>query len=682
MKKFLFIAFFIVVFLSFSERATAQVPSSCFEVESILADACGNPEGQNEMIRLKVGPNQLDANNLNIDWPNLTWKGLIQNQQTADSVQYINSTIQGCGYLIEPSGYILPAGADVLVFTSYNFIASAHSFANLNDTLYVLFQNSTTTTGHYKNICTSPCGSRTTVVSFSSPAGCANDTAIYYPDSLTTFNGSDDGARIDFAWDGSTTYANDGCQPPVTAFTVSASSNDTTACTGDTIALSGSVTGKVDTVFWWGGSGTYTNPDSLITDYVVGSNDSGITNIYFSSIDICNDTITDTVSVDVTQSPVASIALSGNDTICQGNSVTLTAQGGGSYSWNTGVSSQSIIVNSGGTYAVEVSNSCGIDSAYQNIVVMPQPNAGINASSTSLCPSDTVTLYGTGGDSYNWSGGQSGDSILVTNSGSYYVVANNFCGSDTSSIISISTDSIPNASIAVSGDTVICEGESTTLNGNGNGNYLWSTTETTSSVVVNQTANYWLEVSNNCGVDTAFQFIEVIPIEAAFTVSPSEGTIPLTVSFSNNSQNANGYTWDFGDGNTDTTTSPEHNYDEDGNYTVILTATNQAGCTDTAVYEFISVTRETFFEIPNVFSPNQDGVNDLFTVKSSGVEGISGKIFNRWGQLLFEWNKVTMSWDGRTYEGGLAPAGEYYYLIEITINGKTETHKGYLTLLR
>lgn len=149
----------------------AQTPTNCFEIESILVDACGTPENGNEMVRFKVGPNPLDASLMIVDWPNNGWLGLVQDAQTATTTANINATITSCGYLVEPPAFILPAGSNVLLITSQFVNVTANSFANLSDTLYVLYQNLPvpTSNGHFSNSASTP---RTLIIDFTSPANC------------------------------------------------------------------------------------------------------------------------------------------------------------------------------------------------------------------------------------------------------------------------------------------------------------------------------------------------------------------------------------------------------------------------------------------------------------------------------------------------------------------------------
>jgi hypothetical protein len=177
----------VIFLLSIGNHANGQqIPTGCAKIESILVAACGQPEGQNEMLRFQIGPNPMNTANLSIAWATTTipWSGLIQNAATALKVDSINAQITSCGYVREPVNGVLPAGAQVIIVTSYAMVTSFNSFANLQDTIYMLFHNSTTTTGHFRNYGCAGCY-RTTVLTFSGAGGCT-DSVIYEPDSLRT----------------------------------------------------------------------------------------------------------------------------------------------------------------------------------------------------------------------------------------------------------------------------------------------------------------------------------------------------------------------------------------------------------------------------------------------------------------------------------------------------------------
>ena len=124
-----FLLFFISILLY-----SAGYSQSCFTINSILVDACGTPEGENEMVRFTVGASPLQVSSLNVTWPNtsLNFLGICQNATTAQKVADLNATIQSCGYLLEPSNDVEP------VFNPVNVKVLA--VANLVDVLAFPFK--------------------------------------------------------------------------------------------------------------------------------------------------------------------------------------------------------------------------------------------------------------------------------------------------------------------------------------------------------------------------------------------------------------------------------------------------------------------------------------------------------------------------------------------------------------
>ncbi len=92
------------------------------------------------------------------------------------------------------------------------------------------------------------------------------------------------------------------------------------------------------------------------------------------------------------------------------------------------------------------------------------------------------------------------------------------------------------------------------------------------------------------------------------------------------------------------------------------------------------------FTFSNVFTPNGDDNNDFFNVQSECIYSLEKKIYNRWGQLLFQSSQLNEGWNGRTTAGAVVPEGTYFYIIKVEYfnNGieTVETFTGYVTLLR
>ena len=494
-----------------------QTPTTCFEIESILVDACGNPEGENEMVRFVVGPNNLNTNNLSVSWANVSnlYLGLCKNGTTSNKVIALNNTIIGCGILLEPTANILPAGSKVILFTSTNFNTTANSFANLNDTIYVIFQCPGNTAGHFANYSATP-GTRTLSMSFSSPNGC-NDIVTYDRSLLIDQFGNPgafDGAKVDFTWNNNPTYNNEGCNAPITISNVSINNNPPTICPGDTLPLSIIINGNFQSYSWTGGQGTYSSPNSSNTTYFSSLNDNGSFYIYLNAVTTCGDTLKDSLLVQIGANNSNVTITAPKTELCAGDSILLTATGTGNYTWSNSSTSNSIYANSAGTYFVTTTTGCG--SNYDSITITnaTQINLTLTADSTTICQGNFATLTASGSPNYIWFNNSTNTNTSVNTTGNYYVIGYNNCYQDSQSVF-INVISPPTLTLNASSN-ILCTGDSVIITASGSNNYLWSTTNISSSITVSSPSTYSVSTSNSC-----------------FTVSDSltilGGTYPLAV---------------------------------------------------------------------------------------------------------------------------------------------------------
>ena len=137
--------------------------------------------------------------------------------------------------------------------------------------------------------------------------------------------------------------------------------------------------------------------------------------------------------------------------------------------------------------------------------------------------------------------------------------------------------------------------------------------------------------------------------------------------------------WRFGDGDSSLSPVPKHAYDQVGQYLVSLFVTDIKGCSDSTSAPYFVIEG---IKVPNVFTPNGDGVNDVFRIAASGLNNYSIKIFSRWGNLIFETTAPEIVWDGTTPTGKLVSAGTYYYVLTAASNSKDYSQNGYITVLR
>ncbi|HXU26399.1 MAG TPA: gliding motility-associated C-terminal domain-containing protein, partial [Bacteroidia bacterium] len=213
-----------------------------------------------------------------------------------------------------------------------------------------------------------------------------------------------------------------------------------------------------------------------------------------------------------------------------------------------------------------------------------------------------------------------------------------------------------------------------------------------SSTIIGTTTYYIYQGVGLCP-GLLYDSIQVIVLpkpNANFTITPSTDIyVGQPVSFVPAQTNTvNAYQWNFDDATSSSNTSsimlPTHAYNNAGSYCASLIITDNSSplkCTDSKTLCFDVLTTVSLV-IPNVFSPNDDGINDFFSIKTTGITDLSCDIFDRWGLKLYSWNGVTGFWDG-TEKTKKAVEGTYYYVIQTTdVKGTSQTNKGFIELVR
>lgn len=143
------------------------------------------------------------------------------------------------------------------------------------------------------------------------------------------------------------------------------------------------------------------------------------------------------------------------------------------------------------------------------------------------------------------------------------------------------------------------------------------------------------------------------------------------------------FKWNFGDGAVSNHAEPQHSYTSSGTYQVSLKVTSKYGCTDSLTKSYIVSIPKNFIELSNIFSPNNDGINDYFQPIYYDLQSIECSIFNRNGELIYEWNELDGKWDGKIRNTNqIASPGTYYYILKgVTKQGKNILHKGMVQLV-
>jgi len=337
------------------------------------------------------------------------------------------------------------------------------------------------------------------------------------------------------------------------------------------------------------------------------------------------------------------------------------------------------------------SYSCLVTDSNQCSLVVPVtitnvgnlPVASISASGpVTFCSGKSIVLTAAGGGTYSWSTGSLLPAITVVDGGTYQVHVINACGVDSASQ-TVVVMPLPNPAIA--GINKICKGDSAKLTASGGTSYLWSNGATSAVIYVKNPGTYTVTATNTCGSVTATDTLVVNEVHALYMATPVSGTAPLSVSFQDNSSsNTVNWDWNLGDNNSATGSSGfTHLYNSPGIYTTTLLVTDVNGCTGSFQIPIDVLEPPSWLVIPNVFTPNNDGKNDLFVVSSDHLATLHMKIYDRWGVFMTELTRPDEGWDGYTPGGAKAADGTYYYLLQASgLDGKNYQFQGFFMLIQ
>ena len=332
-------------------------------------------------------------------------------------------------------------------------------------------------------------------------------------------------------------------------------------------------------------------------------------------------------------------------------------------------------------------------SPFDTVVVLGPPIVAITGPVV-VCEGDTVTYNVPFANNTYYSWTHSGGTIVDTanniismtfhSTGTFTLTmhAINQCGPSTSSKTIIVK---PYPNIDAGNDTTICIHEPVTLSTTtGAGyNYSWSngltviSTSNTASITPNATTTYILTVTGPGGCkrkDTVTVQVQT-PVTSTFadSVCP-QGAAPITLS----ADSTGTYLWSTG------ATTQQITVNDTGTYSVTISNPGKV-CAKIVTFHVGDEPCPVVIALtmPNVFSPNGDGFNDYFTPITSGdFEKFGIKIYNRWGQVLFQSSDPFFKWNGKDQQGKAVPDGVYYYIVSTTLDTKDTNQKGFITLTR
>jgi gliding motility-associated-like protein len=334
--------------------------------------------------------------------------------------------------------------------------------------------------------------------------------------------------------------------------------------------------------------------------------------------------VTDSVTIQVTN-PIDLTVTPMSDTICAGDSTTISASGVETYAWspttNLTLISDSVVVVSppvSTTYTLVVTDQQGActGSVDIHITVNPLPNVDLLAIPMNICAGDTTQLMAINADTYIW------NDLSVLNprfeapnaTTTYSVTGTDANGCSNTASVTVNVIDIPNLTFDPP-NPEICEGETATITAQGAHSYFWNTATTANPLIVSPaaTTSYQVTGFDNTGQCSSSAEVTVTVNETPvpmFSGDPLNGCSPVVVTFTDASAPAAQWLWNFGDGSTSTQQNPVHTYTTTGTYDVSLTVTSAEGCEANLVFsDYIEVYPQpvadfsTFPEIGKTYDP-------------------------------------------------------------------------------
>ncbi|MDF2453319.1 MAG: hypothetical protein K0S26_2823 [Bacteroidota bacterium] len=425
---------------------------------------------------------------------------------------------------------------------------------------------------------------------------------------------------------------------------------------------------------------------------------------------------------------------SSNVTICYGESTQISAPVTGgtpgyTVTWTpsifTGAGPHTVFPTVNTSYIVSATDVNGCSTSPKVISVAVTPSLAISGFSVTKCAGEVAVLYPTisspgNGGPYNfaWSTAQtfsamatSSISILTSSASAsqsqYTVTIDDKCTNPKgTAVFTVNVNQLP--IVDFTAPSIGCAPLSVTLtaipdgandlytwtngkNGLGQGSPLYTTFADSGKYAITLSV---FNPNTNCSNSlTKPNFIEVYPgASASFYADPLKASIlDPNIHFVNTSQGATNYYWDFGDpaaqngSNTSTAVNPSHGYSYVGEYKVNLIAMTIHGCRDIAS-QLVEITPDFAVYIPNTFTPDENGTNDIFQPLGVGIdeENYRLDIFDRWGENIFTSNNFRKGWDG-SVKGGSKPAPQGVYIYKLMIHdilGNKHPYVGHVTVIR
>lgn len=513
-------------------------------------------------------------------------------------------------------------------------------------------------------------------------SGPGNFSDSTYQTYIATFNYSNEGVYTLFVGDSQ-------CQSPVAEFEVFISDPQLQSiagaqfiCSGDSILISDTLVGNY---LWQDGS----------TDDLYYADTDGN---YFFTFENSFGCIAQSDTMQLVMVVPSPLIVAMDTSVCAGASLVLISDAGNSMvTWNE--FDQGIVligdtmaidpVINGYNFIVTATDSMGCSSITDTVTVtlLPQEPAPVITMEDTICAGSVLFLSTTSSGNLQWFGPNGFSStnntdsispVTLANAGTYSVFSmNGSCISDTASM-DLMVISLPELSL--SPDVSICFGDSTELIVSSTDVFYWSDFSTASSIMVSPDSTQWYFVftTGYCGTFSDSVLVTVNPLPDV-ELGPDQ-TILLGLGTTLSISDGVDFNWTPSTGlDCDDCSSVLASPIEETEY--FVTVIDSLGCVNSDSIT-IYVDNQTTCFIPNSFTPNGDGVNDVFQPMIYGLDNYQIRIFDRWGEIIFESNNGQQGWDG-LHKGTAVQEGTYVYQISgFDLDAEERRWEGHLNLIR
>ncbi|HRC32872.1 MAG TPA: choice-of-anchor L domain-containing protein [Bacteroidia bacterium] len=452
------------------------------------------------------------------------------------------------------------------------------------------------------------------------------------------------------------------------------------------------------------GTSTVLDPGSYVSyqwnngnaNQTLNVNSTGTYTVTVTDINGCSGTASFSVVANALPVPV----ITGINSICDGATTTLSTGSFSSYVWSNNSANSTLTTGVAGNYVVTVTdaNGCTGSSSPFTLTVLYATSTIAANGPLHFCAGGNVSLSANSGSSYLWTGGATTQTINVNSSGTYIVTVINTNGcTATSAPVVVGKHEYPIVKFLYD-SAVICGALRVQFfnqsQADPGSTIKWQFGDGGTSTIPAPVHDYGkpgtytiiLTVTSpwGCSSTDSTSILVDYPADpiAKFTCKPNIATfLNPQIQFTDLSQHAVAWYWNFDDGEKSEEQNPLHFFKEAKEHVISLTVLNISGCQDT-YKETILITP---LWIPNTFTPNNDGKNDSFFTSDyiANVQSYRMVIYNRWGGKVYETTEFTQPWDGLDIGGNPSPEGTYVYRLEVvTKGGKAHEFSGTVDLLR